>query len=53
MRTPIIKWENDFDNDIFVCKIGVPHGWLAEASHARRRLKLWWWLTKLAWSLPK
>lgn len=50
---PLIQWEEDFDTNSFFCKVCVPRSWLMEASEFKRRLKLWWWLTKLSWTLPK
>lgn len=52
-REPRIDWIEDFDKAAFYCRVHVPRHWLMEASHFKRRLQLWWWLTKLSWSLPK
>jgi hypothetical protein len=53
MREPMIAWARDMENDAFYCRVVVPDKWLTEVSHIKRRLLLWWWLTQLAWSLPK
>ena len=52
MSAPRIWWDEDYDENAFYCKVRVPHSWLMEASQFKRRIVLWWWLTKLAWSLP-
>lgn len=53
MSEPRISWENDIDYEHFQCRVVVPYNWLMEASAFKRRLRLWWWLTRLAWTLPK
>ncbi len=52
-KEPLIQWAEDFDTQALYCKVSVPRSWLMEASEFKRRLRLWWWLTKLSWSLPK
>ena len=53
MSGPVISWAEDFDTLDMKCQVRVPRGWLMESSQFKRRFRLWWWLTKLAWSLPK
>jgi hypothetical protein len=53
MKTPTVQWGSDLETDIYYCRVIIPYRWLMEASHFKRRLQLWWWLTRLAWSLPK
>jgi len=50
---PLIQWDEDFATNRMVCRVFVPYSWMLEASHFRRKLQLWWWLTRLAWSIPK
>ena len=52
MNEPTIMWEEDFEHG-FYCKLLIPRRWLVEASHFKRQVQLWWWLTKLVWRLPK
>jgi len=53
VNEPMIQWDRNFENDAFYCRVIVPRTWLMELSHFKRKLLLWWWLTQLAWSLPK
>ena len=50
---PMISWDHDFDTNAFYAKLRIPQKWHMEVSHSKRRLQLWWWLTKLVWSMPK
>ena len=50
---PRISWQHNEEKDNMVCSIVVPRGWLMELSLFKRRFTLWWWLTKLSWTLPK
>jgi len=53
LKKPSVAWVEDFNDYSFYCKVRVPRDWMMEASVFKQRLRLWWWLTKLAWSLPK
>jgi len=53
MTEPTIQWDHWTERDAFCCRVIVPRNWLMELSQFKRKLRLWWWLTKLAWSLPK
>lgn len=50
---PVISWEQDFDTLDMKCQVRVPTRWMMESSEFKRKLLLWWWLTRLAWRLPK
>ena len=52
-KQPLISWGESFETGNLFCSVSVPRSWLIENSHWKRRLQLWWWLTRLAWSLPK
>jgi hypothetical protein len=52
IKAPTIRWGEDFDKG-FYCKVMIPRAWLMEMSHLKRRMYLWWWLTKLVWTLPR
>lgn len=52
MKAPTIMWDEDFDKG-FYCKVMIPRMWLMEASHFKRKLQLWWWLTRLVWTMPR
>ena len=53
MTEPIIQWDRNLEHDALYCRVIMPRNWLMESSSFKRRLRLWWWLTRLAWSLPK
>ena len=48
-----IQWDRNIEHDAFVCRVIVPCSWLIVESNFKVKLRLWWWLTRLAWSLPK
>ena len=52
-RQPLISWGYSHESDNHFCSVCIPRAWLMETSHLKRRLQLWWWLTKLTWSLPR
>jgi hypothetical protein len=53
MSEPRISWEENIEHDRFQCRVTVPRSWLMERSLWKRRLRLWWWLTRLALTLPR
>lgn len=52
-KAPTISWGSDFDTDRHYARVTIPFAWLMERSHLKRQIQLWWWLTKLVWTMPK
>lgn len=52
-RQPEIRWGKSLADQTLRCQVRVPFSWMMESSHFKRKLQLWWWLTRLAWSIPK
>lgn len=44
-----IHWDNDFDRNGYTARLAIPHSWMMESSLFKRKIILWWWLTKLVW----
>ena len=49
---PEVYWYQDFDTLAYCCAIQVPRSWCMESAAWRRKLLLWWWLTRLVWKMP-